>query len=317
MVEKRVHFPKIPKNRHPYSVLAGSEPITQLGDITPDRIGLIRTRISISGPTRESSRLSQKFSEATGLSGLEVAIINNRNHEYYDRGLRAAQELLARSYSENKVIYYEDAKAELSRHGNDAYQWIVAAHKGKVVATVVYDVWNVPRSPIDQKLVADGKNQYTSLFYATTSAKKYEPLLKDMIEEAIKRAKSYSRRHGKRNVGILTDDIKHPKVIYELAERFGGGVVGKLGVPTLGEIKRYRQNFVIDDHETLVEVPFDREWTKSMVARAVGSYLDEGYNKKARDEKGYRPLTQSTGFRKFQRQLTKVPGRYAPLQKAA
>lgn len=314
MVKREVNFPKIPRSRM-YSVLAGQDPRDKLSNLVqgPSK----PFNITMNDLSRRSSEFSQRLSEATGLSGLEAAIINNRNHEHYDRGLRAAQKLLARSYSENKVIPYENAKKELSRPENDAYQWVVASHNGRVVATVVYDVWNVPRTPLDQKLVADGKNQYTALFYATASSKKYEPLLKAMIEEAIKRAQTYSKKHNKRNVGILTDDIKHPNAIYELAEKHGGGILGQLGVPTLAEIKDYRKNFTIDGKETLVEVPFNGEWTKSMARRVVGSYLDEGYNKKAKDEEGYRPLTQSTGFRKFDRGLMKAPGRYAPLEKAA
>lgn len=248
-----------------------------------------------------------------GWSDLELTVINHENHAQHDGVLRDAQKFLAGSYSSDEVISYEWAKKELSDKANEAYTWMVAKHNGEVVGTVVYDIWQVPRSPITEKLISNGKDHYIPIFYATT-AKEYEPVLGSWIERIIQSAKDYSLSKGKRNIGILTGDIKHARVFRELSKLHGGGYIGKIGVPTLDDAKvqeNYDINFKAKGHEKLIFIPFQGKWTKSTAKRVVASYLDEGYNEKSPKEQGYKPLTNASYFKQFAEMVDKRnPGRY-------
>lgn len=254
-----------------------------------------------------------------GLSDLELTIINNHNHEQNDGLLREAQAFLADKYTSNKVLSYNSAKKELSDRANEAYQWIVKKdEQGKVVAVVVLDVFDVPKSASNRRLVSDNRNHYTALYYATAADESYEPTLQAMISGAIKTTKVYSKNKGKRNVGILTDDVRHINVLRKL----GGKYLGEVGVPTLEDIPEdvYAiKNFIIDDHEKLFMIPFsDRRLKKSVIKKMVANYLDQGYNQKGAGEPGYKPLTAGPFLNPFVKDLkANHPGRYVDLKKVA
>ena len=225
--------------------------------------------------------------------------------------LKEAQEFLASRYTSDKVLPYKSAKTELSDTANEAYTWLVAKNgHGQVVGTVVFDVWPVPRSPINEKLISDGKTHYTALYYAT-AVEGYENALKSLIEEAMKKAKEYSESKNKKNVGILTDDLSNEEVLKQL----GGKYLVELGVPTLEGItdeEYLTKNFEAAGHEKIMVIPFTKKgWTKSLAKRVVGSYLDEGYNEKGPGDKGYKPLTTAPYFKEFSEKIdTKNSGRY-------
>lgn len=239
---------------------------------------------------------------------LELIVVNNENHAQHTKDLRASQKFLSQHYSANKVIPLESIMSAISDSSNDAYSFLIKKNaQGKIEAVVVYDVWNVPRKPIDNKLVADGKNHYTALFYATAAGKEQEPLLRDMVYVAKRRAQQYSAAQGKHNVGMLTDDVRHIDVLKSL----GGKYLAKVGVPPLDipedatDQEYEKLNFRTDrvngkkQHEKLVVLPMNgTKWTRSMVERVVASYLDEGYNTR-KGFAGYRPLTQAEYFKEF------------------
>lgn len=232
------------------------------------------------------------------LSRLELITINNKNHEKFDNVLKDAQQFLSQNYPSDEVLSYKHAKQELSDAANEAYTWAVARQKdGKVVGAVVYDVWPVPRSPIDKKIVSDGRNDYTLLFYVT-AANGYEKALTPLLEGAKKTALSYSERKGKNNAGMLTNDLRHKEAIKEA----GGIQLGEIGVPTLEDISDedyLTKNFQAARKEALMYIPFGKGWTKSRVKRAVASYLEQGYNEKKPGEVGYKPLTKAPYFTEF------------------
>lgn len=243
--------------------------------------------------------------KTNGLSNLEIIAINHQTHEQYDDVLKEAQGLLTRSYTPDEILSYDEAKAELSDAANDAYTWLIARDKNtrKVVSTVVFDVWPIPRAPIDRKLISDGRTQYTPIFYATAYGDGHEPILKRLIgENVVGLANKYSNMKGKRNIGILTGDTRHVKVLRELSKQHGGGYLGKIGVPTLEDAKieqDYEINFKAAGNEKLIFIPFNKRWTNSAAERVVASYLDEGYNGKQPEDTGYRPLTNAGYFNKF------------------
>ena len=242
------------------------------------------------------------------IGDLELIVVNNSNHAQHTGDIRVAQEFLSQYYPSNKVIPLESIMSAISDSTNDAYSFLIKRNtQGKVEAVVVYDVWNVPRKPLDNKLVADGKNQYTALFYATAAGKGQEQLLRDMIDVAQRRARRYSAAKMKKNVGMLTDDVRHIEVLKSL----GGKYLGKVGVPPLNipeeltDEEYEKLNFRTDrvkgkkQYEKLVVLPFDGiKWTKSITERVVASYLDEGYNTR-KGFTGYKPLTQAEYFKEF------------------
>ena len=256
---------------------------------------------------------TRKHNPENTLDGLEF-IINNRNHDKLDGILRKAQEFLARNYTPDEVLSYESAKEELSKVTNEAYTWMVAKNaQGKVVGAVVFDVWPIPRTPINEKLISDGRNHYTPIFYATAS-EGYEAVLKELIEKTMQFARQYSSDKGKRNIGVLTGDTKHAIVLRELAKQYGGGYLGKVGVPTLDDEKvsqDYEVNFKAESHEKLIFIPFNERWTKSIAKRAVVIYLDESYNARKRGDEGYRPLTTAPFYNVFSEMIDRRnPGRF-------
>ena len=251
------------------------------------------------------------------IGDLELIVVNHDNHAQHTEDLRDAQEFLSQNYDSNKVIPLESIMSAISDSTNDAYSFLIKRNtQGKVEAVVVYDVWNVPRKPLDKKLVADGKNHYTALFYATAAGKKQEPLLRDMVDVGQRRARRYSAVQGKHNVGMLTDDVRHIDVLKSL----GGKYLTKVGVPSLDipedvTDEEYKKlNFRTDkvkgkkQYEKLIVLPMNgTRWTKSMAERVVASYLDEGYNTR-KGFPGYRPLTQAEYFKEFTQGLNRQYG---------
>jgi len=249
---------------------------------------------------------------------LELIVVNHQNHAQHTEDLRAAQEFLSRYYPSNKVIPLEGIMSAISDSANDAYSFLIKKNvQGQVQAVVVYDVWNVPRKPIYNKLVADGKNHYTALFYATAAGKEQEPLLKDMVNVAQRRAREYSAAKRKHNIGMLTDDVRHIEVLKSL----GGKYLAKVGVPPLDipeeltDEEYEKLNFRTDrvngkkQYEKLIVLPMNgAKWTRLMAERVVASYLDEGYNTR-KGFAGYIPLTQAEYFREFTQGLGKQYGK--------
>ncbi len=247
---------------------------------------------------------------------LETVVINHSNHNKLDDELRNAQKFLSTRYSSDKVLPYEAAKGILRDKANKDYRWIVVKQKGNIVALAVSDIWNVPKSTSKDKLISDGKNQYTALFYATSAGKKYEPVLEAIINiQVILHADLTSSHYRKRNIGILTDDTRHKRVLRRVVKEMGGlvntygGSLGKTGVPTLKDTKDYSEIFKTNNYAELVAIPFCK-WTKSLAARAVALYLDEAYNSKEPNEKGYKPLTKAEYFKEFEARLNKQAGRF-------
>lgn len=259
------------------------------------------------------------------MSSLETIVINNKNHAHYNDVLGEAHSFIANRYSANKVISLEWVKKELSDFANEAYKWFVAKHNGKVVATVVVDVGNIPKSASTKNLVSDDQNQYTALYYATAAEKKYEPILKNLAQLAIEYAKKYSSSKGKVNIGAVTEDIRHVNVLREL----GGKYLAKLPVPTLNipkgapDEEYLNINFKTDrikgkkQYEKLIVIPFDYvAWTKSLTKKVGANYLDEGYNNKKPTEPGYKPLTAGESFKEFSKLIDEkyAEGRIIPLK---
>lgn len=249
-----------------------------------------------------------------GRGGLELVLINRNCYRKHDGDLRKATEFLAQHYSKDKALPYKEAKGALEDSANQAYSWMVAKKEGEVVGVVVYDVWDVPKSPTNPE--PDGKNHYTSLFYVK-AVKGYDDAIEGVVNEAIEAAKKYSKEKGRRNIGILTDEGSHsPSVIKKLAKEYGGGYVGKIGVPTLETIpeEEYKErNFKAEDYEKLVVIPFGRMWGKKLLQRVASSWLDQGFNQFSPGEKGYTPLGSAEFFRDFVRQINEKPGRYKPM----
>lgn len=263
------------------------------------------------------TQVKNKMNKETGVKkDLDFIVVNHLNYKRHYDDISAAQEFLSGRYAADKVISCESAIALLAGKENEAYNWVIKKHKDKIVAVVVSDVWDVPKSASKKELVSDGKNQYTALFYATAAGKKYEPVLTDMIKTfAIELAKIYSLTQGKRNVGILTDDTRHRSVLMKLIKdnKGYGGSLGEIGAPTMKDFpeERYEElNFKTNNYAELVLVPF-KKVTKLLAERIVASYLDQGYNSKGPGEKGYTPLTNMESFKRFVKNLNlRNPGRF-------
>ena len=249
------------------------------------------------------------LNDRTDKMGIDITTIDNKSHEQNDDVLREAQKFLSKRYPVDKVLSYEDAKGVLADSRNKSYNWIVAKQEGKLVSLVVLDVWDVPKSPSRKELIPDGKNCYTSLCYAVASGKKYEPVLEAMLNQHLKPAKSID---SKTNVGMITDDLKHKDVLRALVEKYGGGSLGEIGVPTLKEIaeEEYETNFETNSYTEVAAIPHTK-WTKSLALSVLASYLDEGYNSKGPGEEGYKPLTNAEYFQSFAESLnSRNPGRF-------
>ncbi|MBI3035180.1 hypothetical protein HYY71_02555 [Candidatus Woesearchaeota archaeon] len=261
----------------------------------------------------DAHQLEGRLSEDP-LSGLELTVINTPIKEKHIPVLREAHKFLARRYASDKVIPYEDALQQLSRPENKAYKWMVATENGQVRAVLVFDIWDVPKSPSTRGLVPDGKNIYTGVYYSKAAGKKYEPALQAMIQKAMEITQEDSKKFygGKRNVGIIAVDDGHTSILRNLAKQYGGGKLSYIGVPTMKKIPDDKYNelaFKKQTREDFLAFPFDREWTKSIATRVAASFLDEGWNQKAPGEKGYKPSTNGDYWNPFvERIYAKNPG---------
>lgn len=255
------------------------------------------------------------------LGGLETITINHKtfteNRVALGEVLKDAQLFLSRRYPKDEVLSLEWFEKELGYAKNDAYTVLVRKQpgpKGQIVAVLAYDVAEVPKAPYTRKkLDSDGKNHYTSLLYAASRGKKYEPELKLLVEQAMEAAQEYSASKHRRNIGIVTNDLNRPNVLKELSIKYGGGFLGKkIGVPTLDdETVRvdYNKNFIRDHDEQLVVIPLGGELSKSMAKRLWAHALDDGYNEKKPWDAGYKPLTNAPYFKEFAAQVDATPGR--------
>ena len=254
------------------------------------------------------------------LGGLETITINHKtfteNREALGEVLKDAQQFLSRRYPKGEVLSLDWFEKELGYAKNDAYTIMVRKQpgpQGQIVAVLAYDVAKVPKAPYTRKkLTSDRKNHYTSLLYAAARGKKYEPELKLLVEQAIRAAQEYSASKHRKNIGILTNDLRHPDVLRELSGKYGGGYLPEAGVPTLDDyIVRadYKRNFEPDHEENLVAVPFDGKLSKSEAKRMWAHGLDDGYNEKKPWHVGYKPLTSAGYFKKFVRSIDQMLGR--------
>lgn len=276
---------------------------------------------------------SRRLAEENLLSDLELIVINNQNVSQHLDVLKEARRLIYNSmiqegrrrfgpeasekikkFADGRVIDYKWAKKELSDPTNEGYAWYVARHNGKVVASVVVDVYGVPRPQAKgtSPLVDDGKHQYTALYYVASADNKYQPALEPLVRYVMQAAKEFSLSKGKTNIGVITDDL----ISDDILKKIGAKYLGKLGVPTLDDIpdEDYEKvNFRKAAEQKISVVPF-RKLTKSEVERMVARWLDEGYNQKAPGEARYKPLTATPSYKAFARRIDAQPGRYAKLQ---
>ncbi len=282
--------------------------------------------------------MSKKVNKNTGKGGLDglvnVAIngqsyarvtINPRNYrdnpQLYGRYLTKVQKFLAESYKGADVISKEWFEFELKNPKNQNYtiDALLDPTTRKVVAVVSHGVEDVPKSPGTTELVADGENQFTSIYYARsrgggkyTTSKKYEPELQWLLEHAMISGQKYSTSKGKVNVGLTTVDARHKRVLGNLTANYGGGYLPfEVGVPSLSDDvkKDYdKRNFNEDHKEKLLVIPSGK-WTKSRLINVWAKELDEEYNHKKPGQIGYKPLTTAPYFRDFVENVHKMPGR--------
>lgn len=254
------------------------------------------------------------------LGGLETITINHRtfteNREVLGEVLKDAQQFLSRRYPKGEVLSLDWFETELGYAKNDAYTIMVRKQpgpKGQVVAVLAYDVAKVPKAPYTRKkLISDRKNHYTSLLYAAARGEKYEPELRLLVEQVILAAQEYSASKHRKNVGILSNDLRHPNVLKDISKKYGGGYLPKAGVPTLDDdVVRadYNKNFERDHDEKLLAIPFNGKLTKSMANRLWAHALDDGYNEKKPWHVGYKPLTNTKYFKDFAAEIDATPGR--------
>lgn len=248
------------------------------------------------------------------------------NPQLCGKYLTKVHEFLDGSYKEGDVIARKHFAAELKNQENQNYtiDALVDPRIKEVVAAVSHGVANVPVSTTD--FTHDGDNQFTAVYYArargngkTAIAKKYEPALKWLLEEAIESGKEYSASKRMLNVGLLTADSRHKRVWDSLAKNYGGGYLPSekdkkgregVGVPTLSEKvgQDYGLNFKEHHKERLVAIPSNGGWTKSMLINIWAMELEEEYAHKKPGEQGYMRLTTAKYFKDFVSAVQKLPG---------
>lgn len=263
-------------------------------------------------------------SEESPMGGLELITINRKNYQanpqFFGRVLTKVQEFIAESYKESDVLSRDEFASELKNPKNKNYtiDTVVDRSTKEVVAVVAHDVADVPRTPSTDEL-KPGQYQYTSIYYARakgggkyTTAKKYEPVLQMLIERIMGSGKKYSNSKGKINIGLITIDSRHKRVLHSLGQHYGGGYTPvDLGVSTLDDEivgKDYEKNFE-EHHKERPVVITNRRWTKSMLKRVMASDLDQSYNHRKPGQEGYRPLTNAQYFKDFAAEVDAMPGR--------
>lgn len=249
------------------------------------------------------------------------------NPQLYGKYLTKVHEFLDGSYKEGDVIARKHFVAELKKQEKQNYtiDALVDPSTKEIVAAVSHGVANVPVSTTD--FTHDGNNQFTAVYYArargngkSAIAKKYEPALGWLLEEAIRSGKDYSVSKSMVNVGLLTADSRHKRVWDSLTKNYGGGYLpgkkdkeGKegVGVPTLSEKvgEDYDLNFQEHHKERLVAIPSNSGWTKQMLIKIWAMELEEEYAHKKPGEQGYKPLTNAQYFKDFATKVDKMPGR--------
>lgn len=241
------------------------------------------------------------------------------NPELYGGYLTKIHRFFKESYKGDDVIDKSQFVFELQNPKNQNYtiDAIVDPATNKIVAAAAHGVGNVPVSPND--LTHDGSNQFTAVYYArargrgkSAIAKKYEPALKWLLENAIKAGQEYSTGKGMKNLGLLTADSRHKRVWNNLAESYGGGylpVEEGVGVPTLSEKvgKDYELNFKEHHKEKLVAIT-NGTWTKSMLINIWAKELEEEYAHRKQGEERYMPLATAQYFKNFVAAVQKLPG---------
>ncbi len=252
--------------------------------------------------------------------------INQQNYrtnpQLFGRYLTKAQQFLEESYNDGDVIERTQFQSELKNPNNQNYtiDTLVDPKTKEVVAVVVHGVANMPISHDD--LNPDGNNQFMAVYYARSRgngksaiAKRYEPALKWLLEQAIKSGTEYSAKNSMTNRGLITADSRHKRVWSSLAEAYGGGYVPPeegVGVPTLSEKagQDYELNFKEHHKEKLVAIPSNGSWTKSTLINIWAKELEEEYAHKKSGEPGYRPLTTAKYFKDFADAVKALTGRH-------
>ncbi len=264
-------------------------------------------------------KMDQKVSE---LGGLEIVTLNRSSYKTHPilgkRLLEQVQGFIAEHYMADDVLSQEEFKDEIQEPKNKNYTIDVAidSNTKEVVAVVAHDVADVPKVITSTELRL-GQNQYTSIYYATAkgggkhnTSKKYEPALQMLIEHAMKSGQQYSASHDKTNVGLITIDSRHKRVLHDLAQKFGGGYSPvEVGVPTLRDDvveQDYHKNFEELHKEKPVVIP-SKPWSKGLFTRVMASDLDQSYNRFKPWEKGYRPLTDTPYFKDFAAAVKALP----------
>ena len=180
------------------------------------------------------------------MGGLEIVTLNTKGYQERPRSterlLGQMQKFIVEHYKGDDVLSLAEFQDEIQERRNKNYTIDVAVDKGtkQIVAVVAHDVVDMPKEITPQKLMP-GNDQYTSIYYARsrgggifTTSKEYEPVLQLMVENAMHSAQQYSHSNGKTNVGLITIDSKHKRVLHNLAQKYGGGYTPvEIGVPTL------------------------------------------------------------------------------------
>lgn len=257
-------------------------------------------------------------------SQYDIVTINRKsytdNPQFFGRVLTGVQEFIEEHYKPDDVLSRREFAKELKDVQNKNYtiDAVVDRVSKEIVAVVAHDVVDVPQKITRQELVP-GDEQYTSVYYATargggkfTTSKQYEPVLQMLIENAMQSGQKYSASRGKTNVGFITIDSRHKRVLHGLAQKYGGGYTPvEVGVPTLRDgvvDKNYPDSNLIAVHNEKPVVIPNGKWTKSMLNRVMGSDLDQSYNKLKPGQTGYVPLTNAKYFKDFAAAVNALPG---------
>ena len=263
-------------------------------------------------------------SETPELGGLEIITLNRdgyrKNPVNTEMILNQVAQFISKHYIKDDALSFEEFKDELQERRNKNYT-IDAAVDPKtkeIVAVVAHDVVDVPRAITPQGL-PPGQNQYTSIYYAIAKggskskpSEKYEPVLQMLIEHALQSDQKYSVAHGKTNVGLITIDSRHKRVLRAMAKKYGGGYSPvKVGVPTLRDDvvgPDYPNNFEEIHKEKPVIIPA-KPWSRRKLIHVMGSDLDQSYNHLKPNEEGYIPLTTAKYFKDFAAATRELPGK--------
>ena len=259
------------------------------------------------------------------LGGLEIITLNRKGYKQdpisTERLLKQVEQFISKHYIKDDALSLDEFKDELQERRNKNYtiNMAVDSKTKEIVAVVAHDVVDVPKTISPTKLLP-GQDQYTSIYYATArgggkyrTSEKYEPVLQMLMGHAMQSDQKYSAAHGKTNVGLITIDSRHKRVLHALAQKYGGGYSPvDIGVPTLRDDvvgPDYPSNFEEIHKEKPVIIPA-KPWTKGRFIRVMASDLDQSYNHLKPNEKGYIPLTTAQYFKDFAAAVNTLPEKY-------